>query len=143
MKFKLLEDVAIADSAFEAYGKTEKELFENAGLALFEAMADTKKLKCTTKKTIVVSGENQEMLLYNFLSELVYLKDKSHMVFCKCSVKLSKTKKEQNVTAGVWCAPVKKLDFQTIRNDVKAITFHLFGIEKNQEGYKATIVLDV
>ena len=33
-KFKFLENVAIADIAFEAYGKTLNELFENSSLVL-------------------------------------------------------------------------------------------------------------
>ena len=38
-KYKFLEDVAIADIAFEAYGKSLNELFENAALASFELSA--------------------------------------------------------------------------------------------------------
>ena len=39
-KYKFLEDIAIADIAFEAYGKDLNELFENAALAIFELSAD-------------------------------------------------------------------------------------------------------
>ena len=35
-KYKILEDVAIADIAFEIYGKNLNELFENAALAILE-----------------------------------------------------------------------------------------------------------
>ena len=39
-KYKILEDIAIADIAIEAYGKNLDELFENTALAIFEESAN-------------------------------------------------------------------------------------------------------
>ena len=44
-KFKFLEDVAIADAAFLAEGKTLEELFAICATATFEVMANTKKVE--------------------------------------------------------------------------------------------------
>ena len=38
--FRFLEDIALADSAFEARGSTPSELFAAAGRAVIEAMVD-------------------------------------------------------------------------------------------------------
>ena len=53
-KFKYLDDVAIADTAFEAYGKTLEDLFATCASATFEVMADTKRIE--QKKTVVVQS---------------------------------------------------------------------------------------
>ena len=49
MKYKFLEDVALADIAYEAYGKDLNELFENAALAIFELSADMKTVEAKKK----------------------------------------------------------------------------------------------
>ena len=77
-------------------------------------------------------------LLYNFLSEIVYIKDTKQLVFQKAKVKI----KDFKLEATLYC---DKIDYNTqeLRNDVKAITLHRFKLEKTKEGYKAMIVLDI
>ena len=41
-KYKFLEDVAIADIAYEAYGKNLNEVFENSAHAIFDLSADVR-----------------------------------------------------------------------------------------------------
>ena len=143
MKYRVLKDIAISDAAFEAFGKTEKELFENAALAVFEEMAETKKLQNKTRKEFLVKAENLELLLYNFLSEMVALKDEKGIVFGKIRVIVKKEKKGWKATTTVWGDKVEKLNEKIIRRDVKAVTFHLFKVEKTKQGWKATVVLDI
>ena len=75
MKFKVLEDVAIADIAFEAYGKNLNELFENSALAIFEESADLNKVEGKEKKSVKIEADNIENLLFDFLSELLFIKN--------------------------------------------------------------------
>ena len=92
MKYLFLEDTAIAESAFEAYGKTVEELFENAAEALFEIMADTKKIGPKTKVEIRLSAATLEELLFGWLSELVFVKDVQEIVFSRFETKIKKEK---------------------------------------------------
>ena len=156
MKFRFLDNVAIADTAFEAFGRNENELFENCATALFEEMVDTKKVAGKVKKRIKLKNENLENLLYDFLSELIYVKDVQGVVFGKFRVKIDKpdakkikkgphgkTKKEFYVLDSVCWG--EKIDYKKkeFRNDVKAVTMHLFKIEKSGKKMKATVVLDI
>ena len=50
MKFKYLENVAIADTCFEAYGKTLNEMFENSALAVSDCMVNLKEIKQKVKR---------------------------------------------------------------------------------------------
>src|SRR3989344_9614196 len=89
-KYKILEDVAIADIAIEAYGKDLNELFENSAYAIFEESADIKKINEKEKKEINLTAKNAEDLLFDFLSEILFLKYSYSMIFKKSSVKINK-----------------------------------------------------
>jgi SHS2 domain-containing protein len=91
-KFKFLEEIATADVAFEAYGSSESELFENAALAVEETMVDTAQIGQKVKKKIAVESEELDKLLFDFLSELVYFKDADFLLFSKFSVTIKKNK---------------------------------------------------
>lgn len=140
-KYKFLEDVAIADIAYEAYGRDLNELFENAALAIFELSANIKTID--TKKNLVIKLENEktETLLYDFLSEILFLKDSKYMVFKKAKVSIDHKKKYQlnAVLEGDTINPEK----QQLENDIKAVTMHMFELKKEKNGYKATVVVDI
>ncbi len=138
MKFKYLEKVAIADIAFEAYGKSLNEVFENSAYAFFDMTCNPKTIKNKIKKNINVKADNEKDLLYNFLSELVYIKDSKQLIFSKVKVLIKKNELKATLFGD-------KINYekQELRNDVKAVTMHLFNIVKTKSGYKATIVVDV
>ena len=52
MPFKFIEDIAIADVAFEATGKNLDELFKSAAQAVIESMANPKTVKPVISKKI-------------------------------------------------------------------------------------------
>jgi len=141
MKFKYLEDVAIADIAFEAYGKNLNELFENCGLAVSECMVNIKTIKPKIKKEIKLESDKLDNLLYDFLSELVFIKDTEGLLFSKYSISVKESKKFQMKAI---CSG-DKIDRknQELRNDVKAITMHMFEIKKTGAKYTSRVVVDI
>ncbi len=143
MKFRFLEDVAIADVAFEAFGKTEKELFENCALALFEIIADTKKTQQKKRLEVKLENESLEGLLYDWLSELVFLTDAKRLVFGQFRVKIKKQKKYL-LNAEIFGEPKNSAQKRKIlRTDVKAITKHMFYIKKEKGRFIARVVPDI
>jgi len=138
MKFKYLENVAIADIAFEAYGKTLNEVFENSAYAFFDMTCNPKTIKQKIKKIIKLKDKDEKNLLYNFLSELIFLKDSKQLIFSKVKVLINK----KNLKATLYGDKIN-YEKQELRNDIKAITMHLFNILKTKSGYKATVVVDV
>ena len=141
-KYKVLEDVAIADIAFEAYGKNLDELFENTALAIFEETADLNKVENKEKKSIKLNADNVEDLLYDFLSEILFLKDKDSFLFKKSKVKVEEKDKKFSLKAELVGEPIDR-EKHELRNDIKAITLHMFKVEKTKDGYKAVVVVDV
>jgi len=141
-KYKILEDVAIADIAFEIYGKNLNELFENAAFAIFEESADLSKVEEKEKKSIKLKADNVEDLLYDFLSEILFLKDTYSFLFKKSKVKINEKDKKYYLNAELFGEPINR-EKHELRNDIKAITLHMFKVEKTKSGYKALIVVDV
>jgi len=138
MKFKYLADVAIADIAFEAYGKNLNEVFENSAYAFFDMTCNPKTVKSKIKKVINIKAENEKDLLYNFLAELIFLKDSKQLIFNKVKVII----KNNNLQATLYGDKIN-YEKQELRNDIKAITFHQFNLEKTKKGYKSRIVVDI
>lgn len=140
-KYKFLEDVAIADIAYEAYGKTLNELFENAALAIFELSADVDTIDAAKKVELGVENDKLDNLLYDFLSEILFLKDSKYMVFKHVHVTIKEGRKNRlkAVLEGDNINP----QIQSLENDIKAITMHMFELKKEKGNWKARIVVDI
>lgn len=141
-KYKIIEDIAIADIAIEAYGKDLNELFENAAFAIFEESAGLDKVEEKVKKNIKIDADNTEDLLFDFLSEILFLKDTYSILFKKVKVKIEKKGNKYVLSSELIGEEIDR-EKHELRNDIKAITLHMFKIEKVKEGYKALVVVDV
>lgn len=142
MPYEFLEDVAIADVAFEASGKTVEEMFQSCALAVTSTQVkNLQSLKQKVKKNIEVEADNIEMLLFNFLQELIFLKDTQLLLFNKFDIKINKKYKYKLKTK----AYGEKLDMKKheLLVDVKAVTLHNFRVEETKAGWKAYVILDV
>ncbi len=143
MPYKYLEDVSIADIAFEASGKTMDEMFESAGLAVTNTMVkDLKSVKPKTKKTIKMKYHDVDKLLFNFLQEFVFWKDSKQLLFSKMKVKIELKNGTYGLTATLLG---DKLDMKKheLIVDVKAVTMHLFEVKKEGGLWKCRVVLDI
>ncbi|MAG19945.1 archease [archaeon] len=135
MKFKFIEDLT-SDVMFEAYGKNEKELFENSALALFNVICRVKKVKNKKKVKIKVKGEDLKDLMFNWLQELIALVDVKEMFFSKFKIlKISENKLE----AEVYGEEIKPENGETV---VKAISYYKFELEK-KKNWKVRVVMDI
>lgn len=142
MKFKFLENIATADVAFEAYGKSLEETFGNAALAMFEVETDTKRLKPTVEKKVEVESENKEALLFDWLSELLFLRDVESMFFSKFNVKIDKIDSKYKLTAKIYGEKIDR-NKHHLKTEVKAVSYQLMQIEEKPNKFKVRVILDV
>jgi SHS2 domain-containing protein len=143
MPYRFLEGLTMADIAFEASGKTLEELFASAADAMTNTqIEDLGQIKKKVGKEFKVEAADEEKLLHNFLQELIFLKDSELLLFKEYGLKIEKTAKGYVLTAK---AKGEKLDPKkhTLLVDVKAVSWHLFKIEKTSAGWKATVIIDV
>ncbi len=140
MTFKFLPDVALADIAFEAESATPSSLFESCGQAITDIMVDPKTLKRKVTREISLSAEDLDRLLYDFLTELIVLKDVDSLLFADYRVQVDPS--GRSLTASVSGEPIDRAR-HGLRNDVKAVTMHMFGVVRSGATWKATVVLDI
>ncbi|NYB51579.1 MAG: archease [Methanobacteriaceae archaeon] len=129
LKFEFFD--VTADVGFRAYGENLEEAFQNAGLATFEVMTDTSRIKQNIKREIILESEDEKALLYDWLSELLFLHDYEGLVFSEFTVQI--TSKEDGkfiIKAEIWGEEFNQ-SIHEVRDEVKAVTFHLMEIEKN------------
>ena len=65
--FHFLDDVALADLAFDAEGDSVQEMFEAASNAVMEAMADPKTVGATWERRVEHTGPDLAELLFCLL----------------------------------------------------------------------------
>ncbi len=140
MPYRFLPDVALADIAFEAKSDSVDGLFETCALAITDIMVDPKTLRATTERKLSLRSENLDRLLYDFMTELIVMKDVDSLLFGKFDVKVS-----TDGTSLVAAAEGEQIDRERhgLRNDVKAVTMHLFGVKHQGKAWKTTVVLDI
>jgi SHS2 domain-containing protein len=130
-----------ADVGFRAYGKTMDEVFQNAAKALFEVMTDISQINPTILKEIEVESEDPVALLYDWLSELLFIHDTEYILFSDFEVTITqKTHELYSLKAKAW-GETFNFNKHVSRDDVKAVTFHLMKVKKNN-GYKVQVILD-
>ena len=144
MPYKFLEDTAISDVAFEARGKTLRELFESAALAVTGTMVeDVGKIKQKKTKSIEVEAENLEMLLFKFLQELIFYKDAELLLFNGFHFDIIGQKKDTwHLRAEAYGEEIDPQSHDLLA-DVKAVSLHNFVVEETPEGWRASVILDV
>ena len=76
MPYEYLEEIGTADIAFEATGRDLPELFRDAADATTNVMIDNiEAIQPRETRQIELSNEKLDMLLFDLLQELIFLKD--------------------------------------------------------------------
>jgi SHS2 domain-containing protein len=142
--FRFLEDIALADLAFEARGDTPSGLFIAAAQAVIETMVDPLTVAPALTKTITRHGRSLEDLLFDWLADIVYLKDAEGLVFrdAACTVDKNGANGDWHMNAALTGEPINP-DRHELRADVKAITKHRYEVRQDDGGWIATVVMDI
>lgn len=141
--FQFLDDIAMADLAFDAGGDSLQDVFQGATNAVIEAMANPETIGSSWQQAINREEEDPAALLFDWLSDLVYWKDAAGVVFSKSDVRL--THRDDGVwklNALLYGEPVN-VSTQELRADVKGVTKHLYQLSERDGRWSARVVLDV
>lgn len=138
MPFKFNEDVAIADIAVEVWANTIEDLFKDSALAVSEVMVDTGTVEPRIERGVTLSSDSIEMLLFDFLSEVVYFKDAEQLLFSKFEVEII----DSNLRGKFWGEEINR-EKHVLRIDVKAVTLYRFNVRNENGVWRAEFVLDI
>ncbi|MBN1868973.1 MAG: archease [Candidatus Omnitrophica bacterium] len=143
MPYRYLEDVATADIAFEAWGETLEQMFKASADATINVMVeDLDAIAPSERKVLSFEDETLDMLLFQFLQELIFYKDAENLLLRVEGLSISKENNRFVCTAE---ARGEKADAEkhAFNVDIKAITLHRFGVKETARGWEATVVLDI
>ena len=143
MPYEFLEDVATADIAFTAWGKDLAEIFLAAADATMNVMIeDLDSIRPLLERKVEAENEALDMLLFDFLQEVIYYKDAEALALRMREIKIEK-KEDRNFLSAT--ARGEKLDpaRHAFRVDVKAVTLHRFRLQKSNRGWEAFVILDI
>ena len=128
-----------ADIGVRVFGKTLKELFENAAIAMFDILADLEGMKGEIAQDFELTAPNYEELLISWLDELLYNFYAKNIIFYKFEV----TKLSEDVIRAKAFARLVSKNRNRLKTEIKAATYYNLKIIKRDDYYEVDIIFDV
>ena len=134
-RFELIEHTA--DTGLIAYGSTLAEAFANAGYGLFSIIAELDKVKEVESRSIAVTAEDAESLLFEWLNNLIYIFDVEYFL-CK---RFEITEfSESELKARCWGEKYDPSRHQ-LKMGVKSATYHMLKVDRQKNTVQ--VIFDV
>jgi len=139
--FEFLEHTA--DAYIAAYGEDLAEAFENAALAMFETMTDTKDIEPLNEKTVAAKGADKQALLYDWLERLLVIFEVEGMLLSKFRIhKIQQAKDGFRLEAKVYGEPYDP-ERHKQKVGVKAVTYHRMEVKEAPGKVVLKFILDI
>ncbi len=133
----------ISDVQVRSWGPNLKEAFSQAALGLFDTITEIKNVEMKLSKSIKITSEDKESLLFDFLTELLYLFDTEDLVFSYIEVlKIKKETGNFSLEASLK-GDIYDPEKHSIGTEVKAITYSYMKIEELQEKVVIEVIFDI
>ncbi len=123
-----------ADWQLEVWAPDLPVLFEQAALGMYELSGTRLKSQPRVTKELELKAPDEESLLVEFLSELLFLGESQELAFDDFSIRIESGELHANIRG----APIRS---QT--KEIKAVTYHNLKIQKGLRGLEVSIVFDV
>jgi SHS2 domain-containing protein len=143
MPYHYLDKVATADVAFMAWDHDLSAVFKAAADALLGIWVDdANTVKPRVARTARFTDEALDLLLYQFLSKMVYFKDAEYVLLKADTLTITHTEEAFCLDVQWKGEPIDE-DRHRLRLDVKAITMHQLRVEQVDDYWQATVIVDV
>ena len=143
MSYRFIEDIAIADVAFEAWGDDLGGVLTAAAEATLNVMvSDLDSVASGERRTVNLEAEEPDLLLFDFLQEVIFFKDANRLLLRPANVVVEAHETGFKVQADL---VGEELDMERhdLIVDVKAVTLHRFVVERVEGRWRAFVVLDI
>ena len=135
--FEILEHTA--DIGFRARGRSKAEMFASAALALESIAVEIDGARAESVYPLAVTGDDDESLLVNWLSEVLYYLDGPGVVMKRFDIdEISSTA----IRGQGWGEPRDAARHRP-KLVVKGVTYHQLKLAKDTEGWLAEVYLDI
>lgn len=131
-----------ADILFQAEAESLPELFVQCALAVEESQFDLNTVEINEEVEIKKENKQIDLLLFDFLDELLFYKDSEMLVLNKFKIDIIEDDNKFTLSCKAFGEKIDQEKHQP-EIDVKAITMHEFKVEKHAEGWFAQVLLDI
>ena len=128
-----------ADIGITAYGADIKQVFANAAVALFSLMVELNDIKEDVQRDLHLSAEDDEILIVEWLNELIYIFDVEHIIFKRFEIVDFASGQIKAKCFGEKIRPGQ----HELKREIKAATHHMLRISKDHNGYKVQVIFDI
>jgi len=137
MKYRLIDHTA--DFGIHVFGTDLKDLFTNAAFSMFDLITDIKSLKGADESSLNIKGIDRPDLMVNWLRELLYLWNGKQILVASIDIQ-SMTEYELTAKIKFDCFDPAR---HSIKNEIKAVTYHQIQVNQVTEGWESKIIFDV
>ena len=128
-----------ADLGLRVRAADLQSLFAEAARGLFSIIvADLDAVRPLETVSLHVEGETSELLLFDWLNELLYIYETRRLLLAEFDIRLGPT----GLTATARGEPIDP-SRHTLDHEVKAITYHALKLERDADGWLAEVILDI
>jgi SHS2 domain-containing protein len=129
-----------SEAGIIARGSTLAEAFANAAEGMYALVLDLDGIDEREERAVAIEGDGYEVLLVDWLLELLYLTETQGLVFRRCHIdELS----ESRLRGRAWGEPFDAERHRSHNVMVKAVTKHLLEIEHEDGGYRVQVLFDI
>jgi SHS2 domain-containing protein len=128
-----------ADLGVEIYGRDERELFGNAGYALFDLITDIEGVREKITFRLSVEGVDREDLMINWLRELLSLFNSEKYLFRRFIIeRIGENILKAKLVGEEFCH-----ERHLIKCEIKAVTYHQIKVTKDEAGWISRGIFDI
>lgn len=140
MEFEYLDEIT-SDQLFRAYGSSLPEVFRTAAKAMFGVMYDLEEVNIDSEVPVRAQGIDEEHLLYDWLSNLLIEFEVEFVFFADFAVTSIEEKSDERFHLTGIAKGGREMP--ELRTHVKGVTLHRFSLERVNNRYTATVVVDI
>lgn len=137
MSFEVFEHTA--DLGIRVTASSEDELFAEAARALFSVIvANPDSVQPVVEKAVEVAGDQRDYLLFDWLTELLYLFESQQLLLAEFTVRL-----EAHGLRGIARGEPLDRERHQLDHEVKAVTYHRLRVQSTALGWQAEFIVDI
>ena len=128
-----------ADIGIVAYGSDIEQLYVNASLGMCSLITDLDNLNEDLCHIIDLASTDRENLLVEWLNELLYIFEVDHIIFKKFEID---NLTNNQIRARCFGEKINIQQHKIIR-EIKAATYHMLAIVKENDIFRARVIFDI
>ena len=123
-----------ADIGIDVKEDNLTDAFKSSAQATINLVTDVDKIESRTKKEICIKSEDEYGLLYDWITEILFILNCDSYVAGEYEINIKKTIDGYQLE-GFMMGDSYNTEIYNYKTEVKAITYHLMNIIKEEEGF--------